>query len=181
MTMRIRPPRSATNGNGTAPVALSPEDPTLVGVLDSIRYVVRTLRISGRAAEQSVGVSGAQLYVLQQLARSPAQSLNELAERTLTHQSSVSVVVSRLVSRRLVTRTVSPEDGRRVVLSLTPAGRALLARAPEAAQARVVEGLRELSPRDARALARGLRALVDVMEHSERAAEPQSVGKAGRG
>jgi DNA-binding MarR family transcriptional regulator len=166
MSTRARLARSAANG---APAAAPPvEDPELLGVLDAIRYVVRTLRVSGRAAEQTVGVSGAQLYVLQQLARSPAQSLNELADRTLTHQSSVSVVVSRLVGRRLVTRNVSPEDGRRVVLTLTPAGRALLARAPEAAQARLVEGLRALPPRDARALARGLRALIDVMGRTDR-------------
>ena len=166
MSVRSRPTRNSGNGSTPATVS-SAEDPTLVGVLDSIRYVVRTLRVSGRAAEQTVGVSGAQLYVLQQLARSPAQSLNELAERTLTHQSSVSVVVSRLVARRLVTRTVSPEDARRVVLTLTPAGRALLARAPEAAQARLVEGLRRLPPREARGLARGLRALVEVMERGD--------------
>jgi MarR family transcriptional regulator, lower aerobic nicotinate degradation pathway regulator len=166
MTVRSRATRSATNGSPPGTLS-STEDPTLVAVLDSIRYVVRTLRISGRAAEQTVGVSGAQLFVLQQLARSPAQSLNELAERTLTHQSSVSVVVSRLVSRRLVARTVSSEDARRIVLTLTPAGRALLARAPEAAQARLVGGLRRLPPREARALARGLRALVDVMERGE--------------
>ena len=136
-------------------------------ILDSVRQIVRALRESGRSAERKVGLSGAQLFVLEKLADGRALSLNELAERTLTHQSSVSVVVSRLVGRRLVTRTVSPEDARRVVLTLTPAGRALLARAPEAAQARLVEGLRRLPPREARSLARGLRALVEVMEHGD--------------
>jgi DNA-binding MarR family transcriptional regulator len=151
-------------GNGSAAHgADASNDTALVEVLDSIRYIIHTLRVAGRAAEQSVGVSGAQLYVLQQLAKSPAQSLNELAARTLTHQSSVSVVVSRLVERRLVARSTSPDDGRRIVLTLTPAGRSLLARAPEAAQARLTDGLRRLPERETRALARSLRSLVTTM------------------
>mgnify|MGYP003693778817 CR=1 FL=1 len=63
-------------------------------VLDAIRRIVQALRESSRAAEKRVGLSSAQLFVLQTLAESPGLSLNELAERTRTHQSSVSAVVS---------------------------------------------------------------------------------------
>src|SRR5205814_5128834 len=72
--------------------------------MDSIRRVVQALRVSSRAAEQRVGLSGAQLFVLQRLAASPAMSINDLAEGTVTHQSSVSVVRRRLVERGLVRR-----------------------------------------------------------------------------
>src|ERR671938_1731164 len=67
--------------------------------LDAIRRLVRGLRLAARASEREAGLSAAQLFVLQQLAESPAESINELAARTLTHQSSVSVVVRRLVER----------------------------------------------------------------------------------
>jgi DNA-binding MarR family transcriptional regulator len=159
----------------------SADEVELTRVLESIRHIGRSLRVGGRAAEQTVGVSGAQLYVLQQLQKAPAQSLNELASRTLTHQSSVSVVVSRLVERRFVSRTASPEDGRRVVLSLTAAGRALLARAPEAAQARLVDGLRRLPQRRVRELSQGLRALVDTMESGGRTGAPSANGNGSHG
>jgi DNA-binding MarR family transcriptional regulator len=109
--------------------------------MDAIRRIVRALRVSSRDAERRVGLSGAQLFVLQQLALGPAPSLNELAARTLTHQSSVSVVVQRLVSRGLVERLRSPSDGRRIELSLTAEGRAVLDRAPGAAQEQLLEGL----------------------------------------
>src|SRR4051794_22052590 len=89
-------------------------------VLDSIRRIVRELRLSSRAAEKHVGLSGAQLFVLQKLAEGGcALSLNELADRTLTHQSSVSVVVQKLAERRLIKTFRSSQDGRRVELSLT--------------------------------------------------------------
>src|SRR4051794_2583861 len=54
-------------------------------ILDSIRRVVRVLRVSSRAAEKQVGLSAAQLFVLHTLADRPASSINELAELTRTH------------------------------------------------------------------------------------------------
>ena len=112
-------------------------------VLDAIRRVVRVLRVSSRAAEKQAGLSGAQLFVLQKLAGAGEErlSINELAERTLTHQSSVSVVVQRLVDRGLVLRAQSPQDGRRVELSLSPLARKLAARWPGAAQERLFSAL----------------------------------------
>src|SRR5204863_7533582 len=99
-------------------------------VLDSIRRIVRALRESSRVTERSVGIGAAQLFVLQRIAAAPGLSLNELAARTFTHQSSVSVVVSRLVERGLLTRTRGGADGRRTAISGTAAGRAWRGRAP---------------------------------------------------
>src|SRR5688572_25209379 len=93
---------------------ISPAEPQLTpeitNVMDALRLVVRALRISTRAVEKEIGISGAQLFVLQRLEDSPARSVNELAERTSTHQSSVSTVVSRLVERGLARRAPSAED-----------------------------------------------------------------------
>ena len=131
--------------------------------MDSIRRVVQALRVSSRAAEQRVGLSGAQLFVLEKLAASPALSINDLAEATVTHQSSVSVVVRRLVEEGLVRRLASGDDGRKAAVSLTPRGRRLLERAPGAAQDRLIEGLRRMSAADRRALAAQLQRLVRAM------------------
>jgi DNA-binding MarR family transcriptional regulator len=138
-------------------------DASTRAVLDAIRRIVRALRESSRGAERTVGIGAAQLFVLQRLAGAPALSLNELADRTLTHQSSVSVVVSKLVERRLVTRTRAGFDGRRIQIAATPAGRALLARAPAAAQDRLLAGLALLGERPRRQLAELLGRLVGSM------------------
>jgi DNA-binding MarR family transcriptional regulator len=114
-------------------------------------------------AERATGVSGAQLFVLQQLALAPAQSLNDLARRTRTHQSSVSVVVTRLVGRGLVSRQRSAEDGRRLVLALTPAGRQLLARAPATVQTRLIHELEARSPAALRRLTKTLDQLASAI------------------
>jgi DNA-binding MarR family transcriptional regulator len=122
-------------------------------ILDSIRRIVQGLRVSSRAAEQEFGLSSAQLFVLQKLAESDAASVNELAARTLTHQSSVSVVVQKLVDRGLISRSPAEEDARRVMLSLTPAGRRLISRSPQATQDALIAAIERFSPRQRRNLA----------------------------
>src|SRR5438128_3010836 len=132
-------------------------------VVDSIRRIVRALRGSSREAERRVGISGAQLFVLQQLASGPAGSLAEVAQRTLTHPSSVSVVVSRLAAAGLLVRAPSQLDRRRTELRLTARGRRLLRSAPALAQEGLIEAVVRL-PRGRRAqLAGGLAALIEEM------------------
>src|SRR5947209_19300614 len=94
-------------------------------VVNGLRRIVRTLHHSHRIAEQRWDLSAAQLLVLQRLAESSTLSVNELADRTFTHQSTVSVVVTRLVNRGLVRRERADDDQRRAELALTAAGRAL--------------------------------------------------------
>jgi len=136
--------------------ARAPRSNDVKVVLDGIRRIVQALRASSRAAEKKVGLSGAQLFVLLKLSGEEALSINELAARTLTHQSSVSVVVARLVEQGLVARRRSAVDGRRVELTLTRRGRAVLAKAPQAAQDRLIESIESLPSADRRALARNL-------------------------
>lgn len=124
--------------------------------LEGLRAIVRALRVNSHALERRIGISGAQLFVLQQLQEGPADSMNELAERTLTHQSSVSVVVSRLVERGLVTRTAAATDARRTEIALSARGRAMLRRAPATVQSQLVSGLRALPSARLSALAAGI-------------------------
>jgi MarR family transcriptional regulator, lower aerobic nicotinate degradation pathway regulator len=114
--------------------------------MNAIRSIVRALRVNTRSIEVKLGISLAQLFVLQQLADKPAESLNELAERTATHQSSVSVVVRRLVDRGLVTRNAAPTDKRRVLIALTTAGESMLNGAPPTVQSDLIAGMKRMTP-----------------------------------
>lgn len=122
------------------------EERAVGDVMNGIRSIVRALRLNTRAIERQLGVSLAQLWVLQILKDRPAESLNELALATATHQSSVSVVVRRLVDAALVSRATASEDKRRVRIELTEAGRTLLERAPKTVQVELMSGLRLMTP-----------------------------------
>jgi DNA-binding MarR family transcriptional regulator len=149
----------------------SPSDMNVI--LDSIRAILKALRDSGRDTEQRLGITSAQLYVLQELREKPA-SINELAARTYTHQSSVSMVVARLVENRLVSRSAARNDARKVSISLTPAGRAILRKAPDAAQTRIMSALRSMSKSDLQSLSTGLESLTDVMADQQKAGARKS-------
>ncbi len=152
----------------------------ITAVVDAVRSIAQSIRESGREAEQRFGISGAQLFILNELAREPAQSINSLAERTFTHQSSVSMVVSRLVERDLATRNPGRDDARRVGISITPAGRALVRRAPDAAQTKLVEALKRMPPAEIRALARNLRLLIDAIDMEQGEDESQASSRTKR-
>ena len=123
----------------SAPTSTSTERSEDVDIiLDALRSIVRELRLASREAEQRVGVHGAQLHALRQLSDSPSMSLTELAERTHTDISSVSVVVSRLVELGLVARKAADDDRRRLSLGLTARGRSLLRRAPQTGSSRLL-------------------------------------------
>jgi DNA-binding MarR family transcriptional regulator len=129
-------------------------------ILDSIRRIVQLLRRSANTTEKRVGLSSAQLFVLHKLADVQCLSVGEMAERTLTSQSSVSEVVQKLVTGGFVTRTRSARDARSVELSLTDAGRSILQKAPVAPQDYLLAGLNRMPPRDRKQLARLLGRLV---------------------
>lgn len=132
--------------------------------LDELRRLVQGLRTSSHAVERDLGISGAQLFVLRELAAEPGVSIRRVSERTLTDPSSVSTVVSRLVESGLVTRARQASDARATCLEVSRKGAALLARAPEPYQARVIAALRGLAPRRLREFRLALREVVDALQ-----------------
>jgi DNA-binding MarR family transcriptional regulator len=139
----------------------SSDDASLV--VDALRRHVHELRVTTHRAEDEVGLSGAQLFVLRELAAEPGISIRRLSQRTLTDPSSVSVVVARLVEHGIITRKSDPTDARRSVLAVSAKGRALLGRAPEPFQARLFTALRALPPARLREMRLGL---THVIEYS---------------
>jgi DNA-binding MarR family transcriptional regulator len=130
-------------------------------ILNSIRQLVRALRLFDREAQTRYGISAAQMFILHALAgEEEAISLNELADRTATDQSSASVVVQRLVEAGYVSRTPRKEDRRHIDLRLTPKGRAIVRRSPPPAQEKIVAAVETMSAPDRRQLAELLETFV---------------------
>ena len=145
--MKLGKPSNPRGGGSGAAAGATDTDDHARDVLDSVRRIVQSLRVGSRAAERDVGVSAAQLFVLERLSQAKQPlSIGDLAERTLTHQSSVSVVVQKLERQGLVQRSRAEHDARRVELSITPAARQLLRKAPEAAQEKIIAAVTAMSP-----------------------------------
>jgi len=129
-------------------MAVRSAEHSIDSIVNSLRRITQAIRLSASEVQDKLGISSAQLFVLQQLAEHPASSLRELQERTFTDQSSVSVVVSRLVGHGHVARKRSKVDARRLELETTATGRALVRRAPPLPQAKLVSALHRVAATD---------------------------------
>lgn len=138
--------------------------------LSDIRILVSRLSRSARAVEQKTGITNAQLYLLRQLEGVEGLTVNQLAARARTSQSTASLVAKRLHNAGLVQRTRSSTDGRSTILSLTTAGRRILKKAPPPPTKSLFDGLDALTDREARALARALRPLLRKMHYDHETA-----------
>jgi DNA-binding MarR family transcriptional regulator len=159
---RAQPPRRA-GANGSSDVQAA---------LDAFRQIVQALRVAGREGERRAGLSAAQLFALQQIAEHPEASVNDVAALTFTHQSSVSVVIQRLVAGRLVDKVPATGDRRRQELVLTAKGRQALRRAPAAMQERLIAAIAALPAADRRALARSLEHVARTVAPNQSARHP---------
>jgi DNA-binding MarR family transcriptional regulator len=122
-------------------------------VLDAFRNLVKALRIADRASVKEYGLGSAQIFVLHQLGEESPLSINALAARTATDQSSVSVVVRKLVAKGFLANMRSEEDLRRNEVTLTAKGRQLLKRIPAPFQTSFLDALRGLNTADVTTLA----------------------------
>ena len=130
-------------------------------ILNSIRQLVRALRLFDREAQTRHGISAAQVFVLHALQEEEGLSLSDLAERTATDQSSVSTVVQKLVTIGYVSRTPRKEDRRQMEIRLTPKGRTVVRKTPPPAQQKILAAVDAMSPRDRKALAELMEAFVE--------------------
>lgn len=128
--------------------------------LDALRRVVHALLLTAHELEHQAGITPAQRFVLEQLVDGPVPTVNALAERTHTHQATVSVVLTRLEARGLIARERDPRDRRRTSVALTAAGRRLLRKSAVPVQAHLAAALDAMPKHQVKALADAFEAWV---------------------
>ncbi len=133
-------------------------------ILGRIRVLVSQMHRSARAVEQKTGITNAQLYLLRQLDGVDGLSVNDLAARARTSQSTASILAKRLFTAGLVTRAQSSTDGRSTILSLSPSGKRILKKAPPPPVQTLFDGIDALTDNEAKALAKALRPLIRKMD-----------------
>lgn len=113
-------------------------------VLKKFRIIYGSVRQQFREIEQTCGVTGSQLWILQEVAKTPDIGISELAGRLSIHQSTGSQLVEKLVGRNLIIKERSKEDQRRVGLRVTEEASRLLTNAPGPAEGILPEALQAL-------------------------------------
>ncbi len=106
------------------------------------------------------------LGLLRLLAVAGPLSVGEQAQHLALSRATATELVDRLESKGLVVRIRDGHDRRRVIVSLTEAGRIRAAAHPEVlACDDLIRAVEQMSPADRRALIVGMRALLAAAEH----------------
>lgn len=98
-----------------------PVDPVLQ-FLQTVWQLEHALERASKRMEDAVGISGPQRFALRIIGARPAITAGELAAVLHLHPSTVTGIVQRLESRKLVKRVSNSSDGRVAHLHLTAAG-----------------------------------------------------------
>ncbi len=116
---------------------------------------------------RALGLTPAQFDIVATLGNTAGMSFKELGERTLITKGTLTGVVDRLETQRLVRRSASPEDGRSMIVSLTPAGARLFDRSFAAHLTHLRRALGELGPARLQRIESALRGLREAFEAAE--------------
>lgn len=141
-------------------------------ILIALRRITRAIDIHSRFLANTFGLTGPQLVCLRVLGRHGALTPSEVAKHVALSQATVTGIIDRLASRQLLTRERSATDRRNVTVTITDAGRALLADAPSALQEKFATRLATLSTDDQEGIRVTLNKIVSMMDGQDLDAAP---------
>lgn len=113
--------------------------------LVAIRKILRAAEFSSRDLARQSGLTPSQVVVLQIIAREGEAGAGAISDAARLSQATVTALLDKLESRRLVQRRREPDDRRRVTVELTPDGRSMLANLPDILNDRFVQAFNRLA------------------------------------
>jgi DNA-binding MarR family transcriptional regulator len=137
------------------------QEPAHLDALKKFRIVIRAAQRHSAWIEKQCGVSGAQLWIMQELYDSPGLRVGEIAGKLAIHQTTASNLLRPLEKHAYIVKARDPADQRAVKLALSEKGAELLKLAPKPARGLLPESLRQLDARQLAQLNSGLQGLLD--------------------
>ncbi|MFZ9340819.1 MAG: MarR family winged helix-turn-helix transcriptional regulator [Candidatus Methylopumilus sp.] len=94
---------------------------------------------------KKTGLTGSQLWIMQQIYNFNGISNTELAKNLTLHVSTCSILVNKLIKKGLVEKTRSSTDERKIVLTISLKGKQLMAKAPKSPEGAIPSTLKKLN------------------------------------
>ena len=132
--------------------------------LIALRRILRATELFARDLAHAVGLTPAQLRVLQIVAEKSSATPKALANQMGVSQATVTALVDKLVTRGLVQRVPSEQDRRQINVVATPQGLDRLVDAPDALQQRYVRAFSELADWEQAQLVSSLERVADMLD-----------------
>ena len=114
-------------------------------VLKHFREIYIQAKSELKDNDKKTGLSGSQLWIMQQIYNFNGISNSELAKNLTLHVSTCSILVNKLIKKGLVEKTRSSTDERKIVLTITSKGKQLMAKAPKSPEGAIPSTLKKLN------------------------------------
>jgi DNA-binding MarR family transcriptional regulator len=145
-----------------------PELPDVLQFMQLLWGVVHGLERTSKRMAHEVGITGPQRLVLRVVGLFPGLSAGHLAAILHVHPSTLTGVLHRLTSQRLLHRVEDKADRRRAVLRLTSRGARINVKTEGTVEEAVARALAGVSDRDRAAACRVLQRLTQRLAPAER-------------
>ena len=133
-------------------------------VMIALRKIIQAIELNSRKLVKRVGMTGPQLLVLQEIARMGETTAGSLARKVSLTQATVTGVLDRIESQKLIVRRRSQQDRRRVMIQITEKGSRVLKNAPPLMQEAFVERFSSLQEWEQTMILSALQHLVSIMD-----------------
>lgn len=140
--------------------------------LIALRRILRATELYARDLAHSVGLTPAQLRVLQIVGEKTSTTPKALATQMGVSQATVTALVDKLVARELVARMPSELDRRQTNVVVTEQGRGKLQEAPDALQQRYARAFSRLENWEQAQLIASLERVADMLDAQHIDASP---------
>lgn len=141
-------------------------------LLIGLRKITQAIDLHSKYLSKTYGMTGPQLVILQELSRCESLSVSELSKSVSLSQGTVTDIVLRLEKKGLLARRRSETDKRRVLVSITENGIALLEKAPSALQDTFVESFHTLEDWEQLMILSSINRIVNLMSADKIEASP---------
>ena len=133
-------------------------------LLIALRRVIRAIDLRSKQLSRDIGLTGPQLIIMQNIAKSPGIMVREIADSINLSAATVTNILDRLETRELTTRIRSTTDKRRVGVFLTTQGETILETAPRPLQDHFIERFSQLKEWEQSQLVSTMQRIASMMD-----------------
>lgn len=141
-------------------------------VLVSLRRIIRANDLHSRKLGRETGLTTPQLVVMRAIESTEAPTVSEISRLVSLSQATVTNILNRLESQKLILRRRCETDKRRVILSVTAQGRKLLRSAPQPLQEGFILRFNQLSDWEQHLIVSSLARIAAMMDAEDLDAAP---------
>lgn len=141
-------------------------------VLIALRRIIRATDLHSKHLSKTVGLTAPQLLIMQMIQKAGATTSSAIAREVSLSQATVTSILDRLESRKLIRRARSEEDKRRINLSLTVKGLELIKESPAPLQQEFSERFQKLPDWEQNLILSALQRVAEMMGAQDIDASP---------